>query len=229
MKPRLVECCFCRSSVISPAPVPPQRACLTTSFSSQWVEPSTWTPAGFPSHQAEGLRSPLSWSPCRALFPPLPPKHVARHFPLTCFIQDHLCSRMFFHSCSLCILSSDFPNPELAISPLALSCHVSYLDFHCTHFPSHLPFSKAKSKLILQALTHLMFLLGGCSYSYPSSVIDIFMQRCNPLEGRGLLSLHFLLPGTLHCQFSSVAQSCPTLCNPMNRSTPSLPVHVIRA
>ena len=25
-------------------------------------------------------------------------------------------------------------------------------------------------------------------------------------------------------QFSSVAQSCPTLCNPMNRSTPGLPV-----
>ena len=35
----------------------------------------------------------------------------------------------------------------------------------------------------------------------------------------------------IHCfimetfQFSSVAQSCPTLCNPMNRSTPGLPVH----
>ena len=32
-----------------------------------------------------------------------------------------------------------------------------------------------------------------------------------------------------HCfvsaQFSSVAQSCPTLCDPMNRSTPGLPVH----
>ena len=26
-------------------------------------------------------------------------------------------------------------------------------------------------------------------------------------------------------QFSSVGQSCPTLCDPMNRSTPSLPVH----
>ena len=26
-------------------------------------------------------------------------------------------------------------------------------------------------------------------------------------------------------QFSSVAQSCPTLCNPMNSSTPGLPVH----
>ena len=26
-------------------------------------------------------------------------------------------------------------------------------------------------------------------------------------------------------QFSSVAESCPTLCDPMNRSTPGLPVH----
>ena len=26
-------------------------------------------------------------------------------------------------------------------------------------------------------------------------------------------------------QFSSVTQSCPTLCNPINRSTPGLPVH----
>ena len=26
-------------------------------------------------------------------------------------------------------------------------------------------------------------------------------------------------------QFSSVAHSCPTLCDPMNRSTPGLPVH----
>ena len=27
------------------------------------------------------------------------------------------------------------------------------------------------------------------------------------------------------CQFSPVAQLCPTLCDPMNRSTPGLPVH----
>ena len=26
-------------------------------------------------------------------------------------------------------------------------------------------------------------------------------------------------------QFSSIAQSCPTLCDPMNRSTPGLPIH----
>ena len=29
----------------------------------------------------------------------------------------------------------------------------------------------------------------------------------------------------LSVQFSSVTQSCPTLCNPMNCSTPGLPVH----
>ena len=31
--------------------------------------------------------------------------------------------------------------------------------------------------------------------------------------------------GLSSVQFSSVAQSCPTLCDPMNSSTPSLPVH----
>ena len=30
---------------------------------------------------------------------------------------------------------------------------------------------------------------------------------------------------TSSVQFSSVAQLCPNLCNPMNRSTPGLPVH----
>ena len=33
------------------------------------------------------------------------------------------------------------------------------------------------------------------------------------------------LPSELPVQFSSVAQSCLTLCNPMNCSTPGLPVH----
>ena len=30
---------------------------------------------------------------------------------------------------------------------------------------------------------------------------------------------------TVNHQFSSIAQSCPTLCNPMNCSMPGLPVH----
>ena len=38
---------------------------------------------------------------------------------------------------------------------------------------------------------------------------------------------HSLIPYTKisSVQFSSVIQSCPILCNPMNRSTPGLPVH----
>ena len=39
----------------------------------------------------------------------------------------------------------------------------------------------------------------------------------------GLTSL--FLSDISSVQFSSVSQSCPTLCDPMNRSTPSLPVH----
>ena len=34
-----------------------------------------------------------------------------------------------------------------------------------------------------------------------------------------------MLPLPSSVQFSSLAQSCPTLCNPMNRSTSGLPVH----
>ena len=34
-----------------------------------------------------------------------------------------------------------------------------------------------------------------------------------------------ITPILVDVQFSSVAQSCPTLCDPMNRSTPGLPIH----
>ena len=45
---------------------------------------------------------------------------------------------------------------------------------------------------------------------------------------KSLLQHHNLKASILQfssVQFSSVAQSCPTLCDPMNRSTPGLPVH----
>ena len=44
--------------------------------------------------------------------------------------------------------------------------------------------------------------------------IDIFMMMSLLSQKHGL-----------SVRFSSVAQSCPTLCNPMNRSTPGFPVH----
>ena len=41
----------------------------------------------------------------------------------------------------------------------------------------------------------------------------------------GILSLLISKLQLLNSSFSSVAQSCPTLCNPMDHSTPGLPVH----
>ena len=41
----------------------------------------------------------------------------------------------------------------------------------------------------------------------------------------GLSMLALAWPLLSHYQFSSGAQSCPTLCDPMNCSTPGLPVH----
>ena len=46
---------------------------------------------------------------------------------------------------------------------------------------------------------------------------------CRPEEMQEPHKLYILNSSV--CQFSLVAQSCPTLCNPMNRSTPGLPVH----
>ena len=47
----------------------------------------------------------------------------------------------------------------------------------------------------------------------------------NPLQYSCLGNFHGQRSLAGYSQFSSVAQSCPTLCNPMNRSIPSLPVH----
>ena len=45
------------------------------------------------------------------------------------------------------------------------------------------------------------------------------------LSHLGPVILYSEFPQFSSVQFSSVAQSCPILCNPMNRSTPGLPVH----
>ena len=74
----------------------------------------------------------------------------------------------------------------------------------------------------------------------PQNVAPVVSYRINPSQGMG--SQHnfilFLSLATSRCkqledlqafretvQFSSVAQLCPTLHDPMNRSTPGLPVH----
>ena len=45
------------------------------------------------------------------------------------------------------------------------------------------------------------------------------------IKGRFFTAEPLEKPHSLLYQIRSVAQSCPTLCDPMNRSTPGLPVH----
>ena len=64
----------------------------------------------------------------------------------------------------------------------------------------------ASSELTYKLVWHFLFVL----YSFPSVGGGVIL---------GLLS------NFTSVQFSSVAQSCPTPCDPMNCSTPGLPVH----
>ena len=59
------------------------------------------------------------------------------------------------------------------------------------------------------------------------SVVAIVMgvEEVNRKCTQNFQSIWSILYSTLTVQFSSVPQSCPTLCDPMNFSTPGLPVH----
>ena len=64
---------------------------------------------------------------------------------------------------------------------------------------------------------------------------DIFLNTTTKIKTVMLIHYYHLILRPYSCvtsssnnffyQFSSVAQSCPTLCDLMNRSTPGLPVH----
>ena len=66
-------------------------------------------------------------------------------------------------------------------------------------------------------------------YGSPSKQVQwLFLTPWRGLQAWGrrqLCSSQSLCPPFQSVQFSSVAQSCQTLCDPMNRSTPGLPVH----
>ena len=63
-----------------------------------------------------------------------------------------------------------------------------------------------------RAWQHTLVFLPGKSHGQQSLVGSMGSQRVRHFAAELI-------------QFSSVAQSCPTLCNPMNRSMPGLPVH----
>ena len=57
--------------------------------------------------------------------------------------------------------------------------------------------------------------------SFPAVYPPLRPKTFNPVNDTAIKGV---MPGR-GIQFSSVPQSCPTLCDPMNRSTPGLPVH----
>ena len=63
----------------------------------------------------------------------------------------------------------------------------------------------------------------------PGNLLDPGIKPASPaspvLQADSLPLSHWGSPYITSVQFSSVAQSCPTLCNPMNHSTPGLPVY----
>ena len=62
---------------------------------------------------------------------------------------------------------------------------------------------------------------GGCFNKWIHQKITLFysqMGKMGPVKDRNDMDL-------TPVQFSSVTQSCPTICDPMNHSTPGLPVH----
>ena len=90
------------------------------------------------------------------------------------------------------------------------------------HFPSHVE--------SLPVLAHNLPLYTHCSLlgyhghllhvgGHWAKIRALFLDK-NRMEGRD--KDHWKC---LSVQFSSVVQSCPTLCDPVNHSTPGLPVH----
>ena len=64
------------------------------------------------------------------------------------------------------------------------------------------------------------FLMSGCLL--PAKII---WEQLFSAFNDCMFSFIELILTELSVHFPSVAQSCPTLCDPMNRSTPGLPVH----
>ena len=104
---------------------------------------------------------------------------------------------------------------------------------HPTISSSVIPFSSCLQSFPASGsfLMSQFFASGGQSIgvSASTSVLPMNTQNWFPLGWTGWIpfqgTLKSLLQHHSSVQFSSVAQSCPTLCDPMNPSTPGLPAH----
>ena len=89
-------------------------------------------------------------------------------------------------------------------------------------FPSN-TVSSSESVLHFRWPKHWSFSFSNSSSNEDSGFISFRIDWLDLLTGQG--TRKSLLQQHSSVQFSWVTQSCPTLCDPMNRSTPGLPVH----
>ena len=108
-----------------------------------------------------------------------------------------------------------------ATTPLQVETHL-YSLFHLTGPPVHSYRQTICGK-------YLVCWLAGtrqAAVEFPESeTTPAFWSTCSSSPELYGNSGHRPEPSQKETKFSSVAQSCPTLCDPMNRSTPGLPVH----
>ena len=102
--------------------------------------------------------------------------------------------------------------------------------------PPGLVISRMLSQALKDSTIFLMFQLGNNLQGWVTLLKPPFSSLLGPSSLIPVLAVGFEMNPETHSEakrnlkfkgvrFSSVAQSCPTLCNPMNYSTPGLPVH----
>ena len=80
------------------------------------------------------------------------------------------------------------------------------------------------SRRILRGHTH-DFLPQHYYHKHPHNLVVLFTYLVSTGYLRQRETVHHQWQETLSVQFNSVTQSCPTLCDPMDCSTPGFPVH----
>ena len=97
--------------------------------------------------------------------------------------------------------------------------------------PGHNPDPETEPAFLVSPALAGKFFTTSTTWEAPKYEIQYFNSRQWKLCGRVIAIVCLPLAAKLikmivsSVQFTSVAQSCPTLCDPMNCSTPGLPVH----